>query len=380
MIVALAYKYVAMTLMLAEINFCANRLHLSADLPIKEQDIKAMAVFPPRVIGFAGRIDTAKYSFSFAKSGRLRFITSLNDNRGNLSLREYQEQMSRIKSIINTKDAYQIATNWLAAMDVDVQRLEKENPHASRQQFFSAWQDDQKTNADKEVALPFFDVRWGDWVEPVIDVKIFGATGELLKLRQENDSYSMRPASLIKDSDKLLAIPDEEFMKYSPLELSNLVARFAVDLPVSREPTGVSDSTETKDFDQLVRRFGGTKDYQLIESPKNVKAWRTIGFKKNGEGIVVPANVISRLTKILTNGKSYLPPDWRDHCIHKPDLVFNFSDGTRSIDLFFCLDCKAVIPRSESGFKEQSPSPSYSIFEGNVSSEVAEISKTIFAK
>lgn len=226
MIVPLAYKCVAVTLMLAEINICASRLHLPVDLPMKEQDIKAEAVFPPGIIGFAGRIDTEKYSFSFAKSGRLRFITNLNDNRGNLSLREYQEQISHIKSVINTNDAYRIATNWLVAMDVDVQRLEKENSHMSKQQFFTAWPDNEKNNVEREFTLPFFDVKWGNWTQPVIDVKISGATGELLKLRQEDDSYSKRPVSLIKDVDKLLTIPDEEFLKYSRAERSNLVVRF----------------------------------------------------------------------------------------------------------------------------------------------------------
>jgi len=61
----------------------------------------------------------------------------------------------------------------------------------------------------------------------VIDIQISGATGELLKLRQEDDSYSKRPASLIKDMDKLLAIPDEEFLKMSPLEQNSLIVRFA---------------------------------------------------------------------------------------------------------------------------------------------------------
>jgi hypothetical protein len=244
MIVPLAYKYVAIIVMLAEINFCASRLHLPDNLPIKEQDIKAAAVSPPRVIGFAGRIDTGKYYFSFIESGRLRFIINRNDDRGNMTLREYLEGLSRIKSSMNTNDAYRIATNWLVAMDVDVQRLEKDHPSTTRQQSFMPWPSDGNTNTvirvdsegnilpadgntNREIPLPLFDVKWGDWAEPVIDVKISGVTGELLKLRQEDDSYSKRPASLIKDADKLLAIPDEEFLKYSPLERSNLVVRFA---------------------------------------------------------------------------------------------------------------------------------------------------------
>jgi hypothetical protein len=182
-------------------------------------------IVPPRVIGFAGRLDTDKYSFSFAKSGRLRFITKLDNGRGNKTLREYLESLAKTPSTINTNDAYRLATNWLAAMDVDLPRLEKEHPPTVKQQTFTSWAEEGKPTT--EIPLPIFDVKWGDWTRPVVDIEISGATGELLKLRQEDDSYSKRPASLIKDMDKLLAIPEEEFLKYSPLERSNLVVRFA---------------------------------------------------------------------------------------------------------------------------------------------------------
>jgi hypothetical protein len=72
-----------------------------------------------------------------------------------------------------------------------------------------------------------------------------------LKLRQEDDSYSKRPAALIKDMDKLLAIPDEEFLKYSPTERSNLIVRFAavhyppLDNAASPATNAVPHSSET---------------------------------------------------------------------------------------------------------------------------------------
>jgi hypothetical protein len=167
--------------------------------------------------------------------------------RGTQSLREYQEQLAQIKSTINTNDAYRIATNWLLAMDVDLLRLEKDHPSTIRQQSLIPWSENEKIrvdvggnislvgNTNKEIPLPLFNVDWGNggqdkWghpMGPVVDIMISGINGELLKLRQEDDSYSKRPVSLIKDVDKLLAIPDEEFLKYSPLERSNLVVRFA---------------------------------------------------------------------------------------------------------------------------------------------------------
>jgi hypothetical protein len=197
----LAYKFVVSVVMLAEVTFCARQLQLPVDLPIKQQDIRMQFIPHPRVIGFAGRIDIGDYSFSFAKSGRLRFITSLKDDRGNSPLPEYLERLSRINSSIDTSGAYRIATNWLMAIDIDLQRLEREKPVKVEQQFFISTLDGGRTNV--HVPLPLFSLQWGDWRQvrpgwgdmeaPAIRITISGTNGGLLILRQENDSYSKRP-------------------------------------------------------------------------------------------------------------------------------------------------------------------------------------------
>ena len=109
MIVPLAYKFVALTMMLAEINFCSRRLNLPEALPITDHDIHMETVFPPSIIGFAGRLDTSKYSFVFAKSGRLRFITDLDNGRSYETMREHLENLSQTRSMIGTNEAYEIA-------------------------------------------------------------------------------------------------------------------------------------------------------------------------------------------------------------------------------------------------------------------------------
>jgi hypothetical protein len=77
---------------------------------------------------------------------------------------------------------------------------------------------------------------------------IAGDTKDLLYLRQEDDSYSKRPATLIKDVDSLLAIPDAEFLTYSTLERSNLVSRFAaVDYGTPRSGLAVPAQQERKE-------------------------------------------------------------------------------------------------------------------------------------
>jgi hypothetical protein len=50
--ITLAYKYVALSIMLAEINFCAKRLNLPIRLPLSEKDIQPEShVSPPRLMG-----------------------------------------------------------------------------------------------------------------------------------------------------------------------------------------------------------------------------------------------------------------------------------------------------------------------------------------
>jgi hypothetical protein len=220
----LAYKCVAVAAMLAEINFCADRLHLPVKLPIEKKDIQREMVFLPRNHVFAGRIDADGYVFSFAKTGRLRFIVNLKYERGDKPLRPYLEELANVPTTIDTKGALRLATSWLSALDVDLDRLEREHPSSVRQASFRSWAEDGKPSRD--VSLPIFDVKWGDWDKPAVDVQVSGSTGELIKLRQEDVSYSRRPEVLIKNADELLAIRDEDYAKYSALDQSNLVMHF----------------------------------------------------------------------------------------------------------------------------------------------------------
>lgn len=242
--VPLAYKFVALAVMLSEINYCCGRLHLKENLPVTPQTISFCRIFDPTLIGFDGRIDTKEYSFCFVKSGRLRFITKLEGRghqdmglyRGGQTMEDFMQRAATIKSSINTNDACRLATNWLCAVQVDLGRLQSEKTLIVEQQQFNR-------GISGSAPVPIFYVKWGDPVEPTIDVMISGVSGELLNLRQEDDSYSKRPASLIKDMDKLLAIPDDDFLKYSSLERSNLVVRFGA---VQYSPSlGLSASPET---------------------------------------------------------------------------------------------------------------------------------------
>lgn len=210
--------------MLAEINHCASRLELPIDFPIAKEDLRIALIAPPKEVGYQSRFDTDDYSFCFGPSGKLRYIINMRDDRGEKTVREYQKQLSKIQATINTNDAYRIATNWLVALDVDLAKLEKGNPPLAQQRYYF---DSTLESNRVTVNIPLFDVKWGNWRKPTVQVLVSGVNGKLLRLRQENDSYSRRPTVLIKDMKKLLQISDEEFLKYSGTERTNLVERFA---------------------------------------------------------------------------------------------------------------------------------------------------------
>jgi hypothetical protein len=217
----LAYKYVATAAMIAEINYCAGKLHLPVDQSNTQREFRSEEVAPPNIMAFGGRFDTDHYSFCFGETGRLRFITKLHPF-GNVTIHQRNQMLldSGLNSLISTNGAYELATNWLNAISVDVSSLEITNAVHIRQQMATL-------TDDTKVLLPLFNIAWGDVFDPQVTIEIDGRNKELLSLRLEYDSFSNRPISLIKNRDELMAIPDSVFLKYSPLEKSNLVVRFS---------------------------------------------------------------------------------------------------------------------------------------------------------
>ena len=229
LLINLAYKYVAIAVMLAEINYCTVRLSLRVGQPISLGNLQTSYVSDPWVTGFGGTLETEKYSFIFYKSGILRRIQRLHPYE-KLPLRELQWKQSRLTSLINTNEAYQMATNWLMAISVDLPGLECKFPHSVDQRFFypdATGLDDPPDKRKRIFLLPIFHVYWGDKENPAVLVSIYGPTKEMLGIYQNDDSFSLRPRNLLTNVDSLIDIGDDEFMKYSEGQLKDLIARFA---------------------------------------------------------------------------------------------------------------------------------------------------------
>lgn len=217
--ISLAYKYVATALMLAEANYSAEHLHLRINRPIQQTHIQQAYVSPPRLLCSLGSLDTAEYSFGFGESGRLRFITRLHPF-GDQPLPQLQRRLAKIAANMTTNAAYQLATNGLARVSVDLNALEHQYQGKVRQHFYHG-------KGETRVMLPIFDAIWGSEDRPAVIVTIYGPTGDLLQLRQNDESFSKRPARSLQNVESLLSIRDDEFRTYSPTARSNLVVRFS---------------------------------------------------------------------------------------------------------------------------------------------------------
>jgi hypothetical protein len=188
-------------------------------------------------VDHGGAIDVTNFSFSFGD--RHCFIVKLH-SFGGLSAAEQNETLSHAKSLVTTNQSYELATNWLRLLDVDIAKLEAANKPEVRQRWF--WV---QGTPLRNVLLPIFYVRWGPWEDATVEVMIDGRTRDLLELREKGQqAYTRKPSRLVNDLERLLAITDEEFLGYSSDQRSNLVARFAVNWAFSN-PTGVTPTTAT---------------------------------------------------------------------------------------------------------------------------------------
>src|SRR2546430_6641886 len=155
----LAYKYVALAVLLAEANFNAERLDLPMERPIQESQLTLKHIQDPKFLrdtGFGGRVDSGGYTFT--EGGRTayhHFIKLAPFGRGTVT--EQNEVLSHQQSLITSNGAYELAVGRLKAIDVEVRGLEKTNTVEVRQRWF--WGKSPATR----ILLPIFDVRWGSW-------------------------------------------------------------------------------------------------------------------------------------------------------------------------------------------------------------------------
>ncbi len=228
----MAYKFVAMMLMLQEASFFCRQTGLPPGREFTESDVrKGGHVGPYNPKDFGGSIVTDDYFFGFgwghlANFRKRGFMPDGPDS----AIRERNLELAKFASLIDTNGAYQVATNWLATLGVDVPALE-----GKYRLNFIQWRYYPKGKDGPVIMLPVYHVEWLGFIlrtqpnreRAVVSVTIFGATKELVEYHVLDDSLFLRPRIQIKDAEKLLSISDEEFRRFDALQRSNLVVEFS---------------------------------------------------------------------------------------------------------------------------------------------------------
>lgn len=244
---SLAYQSVVVQQMLPEANFFSDRLKLPTKHPITVPDVAYFHVSPPWYsmlkesnypywpdtifsnhifdssipreqraralkIGVRGTIETTNCVFGF-NQGKLADIERLSEHEVEYYAKDLDKLIGK-PSLITDSQAYGLATQWLAAVDIDVLALEKKYPpQVNRLRYLPKG----STNV---IELPFYFVHWG-WQyftngddshtvssTPLVQVKILGTTKELVELHMLDTSFSRRPLLLVTNALELIRTPN----------------------------------------------------------------------------------------------------------------------------------------------------------------------------
>ena len=234
LLVTAAYKYVAMAVMLTNCNLFVQETHLPIEHPITQKEVSSCSVSPPRLMGFGGSIVTTNLFFGYGHDHLANFWQKEFRSNSEQGIKEQHERWAKMPSQVGTNEVRQLALNRLADLGVDVATLENKYPCKITQRFF--YQNGGGLEAQSKVMLPVFEISWGsiplrnrpEYSLPAVTMTVFGPTKELIEYHLLDDSLMLLPKLEIKDAEKLLNIPDEEFHQYDDFQRSNLVSQFTV--------------------------------------------------------------------------------------------------------------------------------------------------------
>jgi hypothetical protein len=231
----IAYRASVMQKMLQEANYFADRLNLPTSRPIQITDIQypfialpwfsvvrdesttpwaivslfGTNIFDSRIpreqrlkaleIGAMGTIETTNYEFMFY-NGKLWDVMRLSEHY----IEYYAHDLDKLvgkPSLIDTNGAYQLSTQWLAAVDVDMTRLAKLKWTVNQLHY-------RPLGATNYVTLPLYYVDFGvkhyaasnnlkAFDEPLVSVEVLGTTKELQELKINDRTFSRRPLLFI---------------------------------------------------------------------------------------------------------------------------------------------------------------------------------------
>jgi hypothetical protein len=323
----LAYQSAVVQLMVGQANFDAQQLHLQEPLPIA---IPANAnnwrvAMPPD--GVTGWLTTSNYIYRF-NAGRLILIQKRPQPRGAGGAASEPPP-----SLIDAGGAFQLATQWLAGISVDVAALESQYPHrvvslganapAGRERVRAGVTNRvihptaSAGNRNRHTMPPLFEVTWGGGhsaqtparATPIqIIIDILGSTKQCTALHVLNPEWFRQP----------------------PLQVTNAAALLGPPPPPQH----------------FVEAFlGGRAAYDAVAKPERVTAWLLSRQTDEADSktnrtpaVPVEANTAALFSKALTDFNSY---SWLEEKTCNPDygVRLRFTKGADNVDFLLCFDC-----------------------------------------
>jgi hypothetical protein len=244
----LAYRSTVLQKMLEEANYSADRLELPTKRPIETMDIQDKFIVAPwssvlhgtnrypdttfeahifdseipreqrlraLKVGLFGRIDTTNFEFGFMQ-GKLSHVMRLDAPDTEYYARRLDELVG--KPSFDTNGAYQLATQWLARVDMDMPAINKLVWTVNKLHY-------KALGATNYVTLPLYYVDFGSkhyaasenlkaFDEPLISVEVLGTTKKLQELTINDLFFSRRPLLLITNALDLIRTPNSSLKQF----------------------------------------------------------------------------------------------------------------------------------------------------------------------
>jgi hypothetical protein len=201
------YRQAAVELMLQEANRVAREMQLPEELPITKSNLTEAMVTP---FGFnytdkgIGSVTTKNYAYFVTKDNKFNELVVANYDQTCLNL----ERQSRPIEQMSTNEAYQLATQWLTAVSMDVSGLNRDcTAHVALSPYWNGL-----TTLGQKPSKNFVPIYYVWWTSPKNDaegyggvarVELFSPTKKLLQLSIDDPKYILRKPVVFTNLDSL---------------------------------------------------------------------------------------------------------------------------------------------------------------------------------
>lgn len=223
-------------MMLSEANYFSSQTGLTNGVPLTEASVRAGSHFaPPSTNNFSGSIVTENYFFGFWKGRLANFSRTDFKADSDASVARRNLKLAQELSLIDEQEAYQLATNWLVQLNIDIASLQSKTRLNIIQ-----WRHAPPGLSERPILLPVYQIEWLGSLPrskrktemALVSATILGSRKELIEFHVLDESLVLRPPMRILNLEGLLEIQDDEFRSYNHVQKSNLITRF-IQLPVS---------------------------------------------------------------------------------------------------------------------------------------------------